>query len=429
MKNSHSFRQPCVGLVPARPAVAFRRLALPSWLLPVLLLLGGLLSPLACAQQAGDFRYSSDGSAITITGYTGAGGAVTIPGTIADLPVRTIGDGAFSNKTNITSVAIPDGITYIGISAFQGCGALTSVIIPNSVTSIRGFAFHNCINLTNLTIPDSVTSIGTWAFLLCKGLTSVTIPNNVTSIGDGAFSGCTNLLNIEVAPGNTTHRSVDGVLFNLNQTRLIQYPSGKTGGYVIPNSVTSIGVSAFWGCTGLARATFEGNAPASFGTEVFNGTAAGFTIYYHEGSTGFTSPTWNGYPAVMIGAPSVPTLEEWRKLHFGEGATNSGDAADGADPDGDGFINVEEYAAGTHPKSAASQLQMQNAARTGDAYTVAFDAQPGRRYELQRLIPGESAAWQTVATQEPPAAAGRLSLTDPAAPPDAAFYRVKATLP
>ena len=67
-----------------------------------------LIAPLAAtAQQFGDFTYTSDGSAITITGYTGPGGAVTIPATITGLPVTTIGNSAFQNQTNLTSVTIP----------------------------------------------------------------------------------------------------------------------------------------------------------------------------------------------------------------------------------------------------------------------------------------------------------------------------------
>src|SRR5712671_2084385 len=96
-----------------------------------------LSTPLAAtAQQSADFTYASDGSVITITGYTGSGGAVTIPNTITGLPVRIIGTSAFQNKANVTSVTIPNSLTSIGYSAFNSCTSLTNVTIPNSVISI-----------------------------------------------------------------------------------------------------------------------------------------------------------------------------------------------------------------------------------------------------------------------------------------------------
>jgi len=91
--------------------------------------------------------------------------------------------------TEITNLAIPNGVTSIGNDAFWDCSGLTSVTIPNSVTRIGHYAFNRCSGLTSVTIPNSVTSIGDYAFNRCSGLTSVTIPNSVTSIGDDAFEG------------------------------------------------------------------------------------------------------------------------------------------------------------------------------------------------------------------------------------------------
>ena len=68
----------------------------------------------------------------------------------------------------------------------------------------------------------------------------------------------------------------------------------------IGNGVTSIGNSTFDSCSSLINASFLGNAP-SMGWDVFYDTANGFTVYYFNGKTGFTSPTWLGYTAVNMG--------------------------------------------------------------------------------------------------------------------------------
>ena len=116
--------------------------------------------------QSGDFTYTSSGSAITITGYTGAGGGVSIPATIDSLPVTTIGNNAFQAKTTITSVIIPDSVTSIGTFTFYNCTSLTSITLPSNLTSIGTYAFGNCTNLTSITLPSNLTSIGTFAFVI-----------------------------------------------------------------------------------------------------------------------------------------------------------------------------------------------------------------------------------------------------------------------
>ena len=103
---------------------------------------------------------------------------------------KSISDNAFQNCRGLTTVTIPNSVTYFGFYAFSGCRGLTSVNIGNSVTSIGGHAFEYCSGLTEVTIPNSVTSIGNNAFKGCSGLTEVTIPNSVTTIGSLAFVGC-----------------------------------------------------------------------------------------------------------------------------------------------------------------------------------------------------------------------------------------------
>ncbi len=179
--------------------------------------------------------------------------------------VTSIGNGAFSNCSGLTSVTIPDGVTSIGSQAFSNCSGLTSVTIPDSVTSIDTYAFDWCDNLdavyitdlaawcqiefktnsydryersnplryakklycndilvTELEIPDGVTSIGDYAFYCFSGLTSVTIPDGVTSIGDEVFYGCSNLTYV-----------------------------------TLPESVTSIGAYAFENSSVIDIACFE----------------------------------------------------------------------------------------------------------------------------------------------------------------------------
>ena len=177
--------------------------------------------------------------------------SVTIPDSVTSIDMS-----AFYGCSSLTSVTIPDSVTSIGVYAFGACISLTSVTIPDSVTSIGQSAFYKCESLTSVTIPGSVTRIGEYAFSKCESLTSVTIPNSVTSIGWGAFSNCAALTGIRVAEGNSHYSSdASGVLFSKDKTTLVQCPGAFSGSYAIPNSVTSIGDSAFSGCSSLTSVT------------------------------------------------------------------------------------------------------------------------------------------------------------------------------
>ena len=153
------------------------------------------------------------------------------------------------------SYTIPNSVTTVSYAAFYDCYSLTSVTIGTNVASIGDQAFFRCFWLTSATIPKSVTSIGNAAFYFCSSLTNVTIGNGVTNIGDRAFSYCARLTAITVDALNPVYRSMDGVLFNQDQSVLIQCPGGKAGGYTIPNSVITIGSGAFIYCTNLTSAT------------------------------------------------------------------------------------------------------------------------------------------------------------------------------
>lgn len=245
-----------------------------------------LTAPAAQAQ----FNFITNNGGAIITGYTGPGGAVSIPGILGGLPVTEIQGSGFEDK-GITSVAIPASVTNIQAQEFAPNDSLTSFTvdssnpayssaggvlfdksgttlveyppgvsgsytIPGSVSSVGESAFAACYYLSGVTIPGSVTNIGATGFGFCFGLTNVTIPASVTGIGPDAFINCYNLPAITVAAGNPSFTSAGGVLFDKNQTTLLDYPAGLDGTYAIPSGVMVIGTNAFFLCDGLTGVTF-----------------------------------------------------------------------------------------------------------------------------------------------------------------------------
>lgn len=195
-------------------------------------------------------------------------GALTVPSEIGGLPVVEIAKWAFSDCTSLTHITILSDIKSINDATFYDCTSLLSVIIPNSITNIGNGVFYGCSSLTEIEIPNSVNILGSAVFFECVSLLSVTIPESVISIGNYAFLGCLSLTAINVAAGNINYSSIDGVLFNKNATKLIQYPCKKSGIYTIPNSVTSIKEAAFDSAVKLTGITI-GNSVTQIGESAF----------------------------------------------------------------------------------------------------------------------------------------------------------------
>ena len=170
-------------------------------------------------------------------------GNVLIPSTVSyknrELSVTSIGNGAFSGCSGLTSVVIPNSVTEIGRSAFSDCSGLTSVVIPNSVTEIGSGVFSGCSGLTSVVIPNSVTEIGSGVFSGCSGLTSVVIPNSVTALGWWVFNGCSSLTSVIISNSVT---DIGDYAFS---------ECSSLTSVIIPNSVTDIGNYAFSGCSSL----------------------------------------------------------------------------------------------------------------------------------------------------------------------------------
>ena len=222
--------------------------------------------------------------------------SVTIPNS-----VTTISDYAFSGCSGLTSVTIPNSVTSIGANPFSACTNLETIkvesgntnydsredcnaiietsnnslisgckntVIPTSVTSISYSAFSGCSGLTSVTIPNSVTSIKGYAFNFCSGITSVTIPNTVTWIGTNPFAWCANLETIKVESGNTNYDSREdcNAIIETSNNSLISGCKNTA----IPNSVTSILLNAFSGCSGLTSITVP-NSVKRISAEAFSG--------------------------------------------------------------------------------------------------------------------------------------------------------------
>ena len=149
-------------------------------------------------------------------------------------------------KAEIQNVTIGDGVNKIGQSAFTGCMALQNITISSSVTTIGNYAFMQCDALQSITIPATVSTLGDDVFTHCRSLQSIMIPASVTTIGNSCFYGCRSLTSIAVDESNPAYKSIAGVLFTKDGTKLIQYPIEKPETeYTIPEGVKTIEESAF----------------------------------------------------------------------------------------------------------------------------------------------------------------------------------------
>ena len=185
---------------------------------------------MGCKNDNIKYTLSDDGLGYYFSWYNGARTEVKIPAKYNNLPVIGIGERAFYACSSITSVEIPDSVTYIGDYAFYACSSLTSVEIPKSVTYIGERAFSSCISLTNVEILTNFATIRAKAFSNCDSLsyniydnakylgskenpyvilveavdssvTSCEVNSNTKIVASYAFIDCKGLTNIEIPSG------------------------------------------------------------------------------------------------------------------------------------------------------------------------------------------------------------------------------------
>ena len=304
------------------------------------------------AKNNGEFDYVVSNGNVTLIKYTGNKKVVTVPPEIDGKKVTSLGS-AFKFNESIVSVAIPDTVTVINVGAFYGCNNLLAVSLPQNLKEIGGVAFSSCKSLKSITFPDSLQVIGSEAFVLCTSLTEVELPSSlketqarifsncrglksatvpgglkkigeglfcfsgleqvtveegITEIGDSAFYG-SNLKSFVVP--NTVKKIGKGAFGSCESLKNITLNEGLTeigdeafylctslSEIVVPQSVRLINDTVFNNCRNLKKVKFQGDAPEEFiakKTEDTHFWKVDYTVCYHNGAKGFTSPEWCGY--------------------------------------------------------------------------------------------------------------------------------------
>lgn len=166
--------------------------------------------------------------------------------------VTNVGQEAFLFCSGLESVELSETVSTIEIEAFDQCDNLTEINLPNSLKSIQTLAFFSCEKLTITKMPNQLKYIGDRAFEDCTSITGVEIPASVTLVSSDAFADCCSLEYFEVDSNNQNYTSVDGNLYNKDKTVFEEHAHGKSdNSFTLPNYVTSLGMSSFYGSINL----------------------------------------------------------------------------------------------------------------------------------------------------------------------------------
>lgn len=225
--------------------------------------------------------------------------SANIPSEIYGVPVTAIKGSAFLQCRKLVSVTIPGSVTFIGDKAFSECNALQSIIIPDSVTELGKAAFNKCYKLVEITLPGGISIVPKHTFYECKALKHVTLGEGISEIHNQAFLRCDSLKEI-VLPDSI--KTIEYSAF---------YDCKELTTVTIGKNCDFISKSAFSSCEKMSNLYFSGNAPGNDGN-IINKFAVGFKIYYPEGASGWTTPTWNGYitESYVLNNSNTPTTPD-----------------------------------------------------------------------------------------------------------------------
>ena len=311
------------------------------------------------AHYVGDWEYDIVNDEVVITNYKGHDKYVTVYSKIDGMDVVGIADYAFYGNAYIEELKIYEPMQWIGEHAFEGCAALrrveikdncaftigecafyqceelTTVILGNGVQTIEDYAFDYCDKLENVTLGDRVAYIGDYAFAESKAMQSFSFPDSVKHLGEGVLSWCTDLMYVEIGSGIT---SFPKYLFEYTALKYITIPDRVTyiGSCVfqgcdllesitIPDTVTHLGSAVFAGCCKLTEAVigkgvktleynlfigcdslYEVTIPYSVGMiceDAFKGCDALSYVYY-----GGYEEDWDNVTIVSTGNSTLDTV-------------------------------------------------------------------------------------------------------------------------
>ena len=151
-------------------------------------------------------------------------------------------------------IVIPDKVTKDGVDypvvavdeiAFMGNRSLTSVQLPSSVVYIGYYAFHQCSMLTSITMPGIVSFNNDDSIFYGTKITSLALPKTLKSIRSSMLRYLDNLTSITIEEGNEYYKSVDGVLYDKDVTKIVGFPAKKGGTYTIPATITTVTSGSF----------------------------------------------------------------------------------------------------------------------------------------------------------------------------------------
>lgn len=162
--------------------------------------------------------------------------------------LASIGNCAFYECKNLTTVQIPDSVKDIGAYAFGNCESLVMLTLGSRVSSIGTGAFRHCTKLDGVRLPYGLTKLGDKAFYRCESLSAITIPQEVRDMGTSVFAYCTNLVTA------TCYARIK----NLPQWTF--YGCINLTGVALADSVVSSGNNAFTDCQTLATVYYSGSA-------------------------------------------------------------------------------------------------------------------------------------------------------------------------